>query len=240
MAIIEWEKNESVAIINMCNGPNKQNLEFVRQMNKCFDEILENKEIYSIVLTSTDEKNFSQGIDVEWLGRKMNEQDFDSIKAFMYGMNTIFKRILFMPVPVIAAINGHAFGNGAMLACTCDFRFMKKDKGFFCFPEVDISIPFLPGMIAFVRKAIPEYKFNEMILSGKRLGAQELADSHVIVKASVNKEELIEDALAFAKTFMKKRGIFGELKKRMHKDIITVMEIDDKKQIESLNLFIEG
>ena len=240
MAIIEWEKNESVAIINMCNGANKQNLTFARKMNQCFDEILENKDIYSIILTSTDEKNFSQGIDVDWLGRKMNEKDFGSIKEFMYGMNTIFKRILFMPVPVIAAINGHAFGNGAMLACTCDFRFMKKDRGFFCFPEVDISIPFLPGMIAFVRKAIPEYQFNEMILSGKRFGAQELADNHVIVKACENKDELIKDTLAFARTFIKKRGIFGELKKRMHKNIINVMEIDDKEQIESLNLYIEG
>lgn len=239
MAIIEWEKNGSVAVINMCNGSNKQNLEFVARMNQCFDEILEDKEIFSIVLSSTDEKNFCQGIDIEWLGRKMNEQDFGSIKTFLHGINGIFKRILLMPVPVIAAINGHAFGNGAMLACTCDFRFMKKDKGFFCFPEVDISIPFLPGMIAFVRKAIPEYKFNEMILSGKRVGAQELEDSHVIVKASADMEELIKDALAFAETFRKKRGIFGELKKRMHKDILRVMETEDIEQIETLKLFIQ-
>ena len=239
MVAIDWEKKESVAIISMCNGPNKQNLNFVNDMNRCFDEILLDTEIYSIILTSTDEKNFSQGIDVEWLGQKMNEQDFDSIKAFMYGMNGIFKRILFMPVPVIAAINGHAFGNGAMLARTCDFRFMKKDRGFFCFPEVDISIPFLPGMIKFVRKSIPEYKFNEMILSGKRLDAQELEDSHVIVKASENKDALLKESLEFAKTFMKKRGIFGELKKRMHKDIIQVMEEEDSKIIEELKLFIQ-
>ena len=239
MAIIEWEKNESVAVINMCNGPNKQNLAFVEQMNQCFDEILEDEEIFSIVLTSTDEKNFCQGIDIEWLDQKMSDQNFDSIKLFLHGINGIFKRILLMPVPVIAAINGHAFGNGAMLACACDFRFMKKDKGFFCFPEVDISIPFLPGMIEFVRKAIPEYKFNDMILSGKRLGAMELEDSHVIVKASENKEELLKDALGFAKTFMKKKEIFGELKKRMHKDIIRVMETQDIEQIDSLSLFIQ-
>jgi enoyl-CoA hydratase/carnithine racemase len=169
----------------------------------------------------------------------MNDKDFDSIKSFLHGINGIFKRVLLMPVPVIAAINGHAFVNGAMFACTCDFRFMKKDKGFFCFPEVDISIPFLPGMIAFVRKAIPEYKFNEMILSGKRHGAQELEDSHVIVKACENKEELFEDTIAFAKTFTKKRGIFGELKKKMHKDIIRVMETEDVELFEAGKFFIE-
>ena len=237
MAIIEWEKNESVGIINMCNGANKQNPQFVAQMNQCFDQILDDKEICSIVLTSTDEKNFCQGIDLEWLSQKMNDQDFDSMKAFLHGINNIFSRVLLMPIPVIAAINGHAFGNGAMLACTCDFRFMKKDKGFFCFPEVDINIPFLSGMISFVRKAIPEYLFNEMILSGKRVGAVELEENHVLVKACNNADTLLEDALSFARTFTKQRGIFGELKKRMHKNIIKVMETEDVEQIDSLKLF---
>ncbi len=240
MPVMEWKKDGSVAVIQMCNGANRQNLVFVEEMSQCLDKIEADKEIYAVVLTSTDEKNFSQGIDIEWLTGRMNAKDVDSIKSFMHGINDIFKRILLMPIPVIAAINGHAFGNGAMLACTCDFRFMKKDKGFFCFPEVDISIPFLPGMIQFVRKAIPEYKFNEMILSGKRVTAEELYESRVIVKASSDKEELLQDALAFARTFTKKRGIFGELKKRMYKGIIQVMETEDIEQIESLNLFIDG
>ncbi len=240
MSVMEWGKDGSVAVIQMHNGANRQNLVFVEEMNQCLNEIEADKDIYALVVTSTDEKNFCQGIDIEWLMGKMNENDLGSIKAFLHGINGIFKRLLLMPLPVIAAINGHAFGNGAMLACTCDFRFMKKDKGFFCFPEVDISIPFLPGMIEFVRKAVPEYKFNEMILSGKRVGAEELYYSKVIVKACCDKDELLRDALAFARTFTKKRGIFGELKKRMHKGIIRVMETEDIEQIESMSLFIDG
>jgi enoyl-CoA hydratase/carnithine racemase len=238
MSVIDWKKDESVAIISMCNGANRQNQAFVDAMTKCFDEIMDDKEISSIVLTSSDEKNFCQGIDVEWLGQKMNDKAFDDIKTFMFGMNDIFKRILMAPVPVIASINGHAFGNGAMLACACDYRFMKSDRGFFCFPEVDISIPFLPGMIAFVRKAMPEYKFNEMILTGKRAGAQELEEDHAIVKASANQDELLADTLAFARTFAKKRGIFGLLKERMHKNIVKIMDTEDKEVIESLQLFV--
>ena len=207
-------------------------------MDKLFDEILTDTEIFSIVITSSDEKNFCQGIDIEWLMQKFEQKDFKSIKAFIYAMNHIFKRLLLMPVPVIAAINGHAFGNGAMLACACDFRFMRKDKGYFCFPEVDISIPFLPGMIAFVRKAIPEYKFNEYKLTGKKVLAKELAEHHIIEKASDDQPSLMQDALSFAKQFKKDRKIFSEHKKRMYKKIIEVIDTEDPEYIDSLNLFI--
>ncbi len=239
MTRVKWEKTESVAVVTMCNGINLQNLEFAKAMNGVLGEIEADPEIHAVVLTSSDEKNFSQGVDIEWVGAKLNEKDFESVKAFMYGMNDLFKRLLLFPMPVIAAINGHAFGNGAMLACACDFRFMKRDRGYFCFPEVDISIPFLPGMIAFVRKAIPEYKFNELKLTGKRVGADELEKHHIIEKSSADLDALTQDTMAFALSFKKKRGIFGEHKKRMYKAVVAVIENEDPEFIEGLKLFIQ-
>ncbi|MBU1343578.1 MAG: enoyl-CoA hydratase/isomerase family protein [Proteobacteria bacterium] len=237
MAVIEWKKENNVAIIEMCNGPNRMNQIFAERMNVCLDEILEDTDIQAMVLTSTDEKNFSQGIDVEWIGGKLYTKENQAVISFMYGMNTIFKRLLLFPVPVIAAINGHAFGNGAILSCACDFRFMRKDKGFFCFPEVDVSIPFLPGMIGFVRKAIPEYQFNQMILSGRRMTAVDLESANVIVKAC-DPEALMTDAVAYATSFGKKRGIFQELKKRMHKELVRIIDEEDPEYIDAVNLFV--
>lgn len=238
MAIIEWEKDESVAIIKLNNGENRQNLVFAQTLNRVLDEILDDPAIYAAVITSTDPKNWSQGIDIDWLGKQFQDQAFDNIKQFMYTMNNVFKKLLLLPIPVIASINGHAFGNGAILSCACDFRFMKSDRGYFCFPEVDLGIPFLPGMIAFVRKAVPEYQFNNMKLTGKRAGAEELAAHHVIEKACPDADAVLAESLAFAKTFHKKRGIFGEHKKRLHGHIITVLDSEDPKHIEPLALMI--
>ena len=183
MSVIKWRKQDNIAIIEMCNGPNRMNQAFSDAMNQCLDQVVEDVSVQAVVLTSTDEKNFSQGIDVEWIGGKLGSGDNEAVKSFMYGMNEVFKRLLLFPVPVIAAINGHAFGNGAIISCACDFRFMRKDKGFFCFPEVDVSIPFLPGMIGFVRKAIPEYRFNQMLLSGQRGSAKyEYAGANLRIK----------------------------------------------------------
>lgn len=236
MKIVQLEKHNNTAVITMCNEANRQNLVFAGEMNLCLDQILEDNSIFSIVITSSDEKNFSQGVDVDWLNTAFINKDFDSIKMFMYEMNRVFKRLLLMPLPVIAAINGHAYGNGAILACACDFRFMRNDKGFFCFPEVDVNIPFLPGMIAFVKKAIPEYLFNDMLLTGRRLNAAELELNHVIIKTSKDNEELLDQAMTYADSFKKQRPIFGELKKRKHKAIIQVIEEEDPVYIEPLNV----
>jgi len=141
-------------------------------------------------------------------------------------MDVVFKKLLLYPIPVIAAINGHAFGNGSIIACACDFRFMRSDKGFFCFPEVNISIPFRWGMNAFVKKAIPIHLLSQMQLTGNRFTAPELEKHNIIVKACANQEELMSSAIAFAKTFQKKRTIFGELKRRLYADIIKVLDDD--------------
>lgn len=238
MSVVTWEKKDRTAVISMNNGANTQNLIFAQELNRCLDEAIEDTEITAIVLTSTDPKSFSQGVDVQWMGGAFADGKLDDIKGFMYGMNDVFKKLLTLPVPTIAAINGHAFGNGAILSCACDFRFMRSDRGYFCFPEVDLGIPFLPGMLAFVKKAFAYDQFHDLYLTGRRAGAAELAERKMLVKASDNTEILMEDALAFAATFAKKRGIFGIHKARDHKQILDVMEAEDIEVIESLALFV--
>ncbi|MEM6391005.1 MAG: enoyl-CoA hydratase/isomerase family protein [Pseudomonadota bacterium] len=236
MTIIEYELRGKTALITMANAENRQDLAFADAMLAALDRAEADKAVKSIVLWSSDEKNWSQGVDLQFLNLALREGRQDEVRAFMYKMNAVFSRLLLAPVPVIAAINGHAFGNGAMLACACDFRFMRADRGYFCFPEVDVSIPFLPGMIAFVKKAVPYHRFNEMKLSGRRVGAPELEADHVITKACPDAEATLEAALDYAAGFTKARGIFGEHKRRLHGHIIEVMETEDAPLIEALKL----
>ena len=225
-----------VAVLTMQNGENRHNPLFATEMLLALNTIKSDENCKALVITSNDEKCFSLGIDTDWLMPAMKTGRTEEIKQFMHDMDDVFKTLLLYPLPVIAAINGHAFGNGAILACACDFRFMRADKGFFCFPEVDLSIPFLPGMIEFVKKAIPYYRFNEMKLSGRRVSGKELEQDHVVEKAYDTLETLLEGALNYAKTFDKKRGIFGEHKKRLHKHIIDTIDKENKPLIEALSL----
>ncbi len=227
MAIMSWTKKEDVAILSMTNGENRQNKAFAETFNTLLDEIVADTSVTALIITSGDEKNFSQGVDVEWIMQRLQEKDKQSVDDFVIGMNGVFKKLLTMPIPVIAAINGHAFGNGSILSCACDFRFMRSDRGFFCFPEVNVGIPFRTGMNEFLKKAVPTYKLVEMQLSGNRYGAPELEKHHIIVKACANLEELMAESFAFAKTFKKNRDTFGTIKQRFNQHIVHALDTED-------------
>jgi enoyl-CoA hydratase/carnithine racemase len=239
MALMSWRADGSVAILSMENGENRHNPEFVSALLGLLDEIEADRSIHAVVLTSTDEKNWSQGIDLNWMmGTYADVSRHDEVRAFMRQLNQLFTRLLTFPMPIIASINGHAFGDGAIMACACDFRMMKADRGFFCFPEIDINIPFLPGMMAIVKKAVPQAYMEFISLTGKRCLAPELEQNHVILKACPDAETLLAEAIDFARTFTKNRPIFAEMKRRMNRDILEAIDTLDPPLIEALTLVV--
>ena len=123
------------------------------------------------------------------------------------------------------------------MCCAFDFRFMRSDRGFFCFPEVDLGIPFLPGMIALAEKAIPMYKLEEMKYTGKRLTAYECEEHHIVMKAC-HIDDLMDEALSFAKGLNKGRKIIRAMKEGMYKNIVRVMDEEDPLIIETGKLNI--
>jgi enoyl-CoA hydratase/carnithine racemase len=236
MATIEYTLDEKVAIVTMNDGENRFNLPFLNAFLRVLDEIENQTDANSLVVTSSHEKIFSNGIDLDWLAPFIQKNDTAVTTTFFFTMNKLFKRIILYPMPTIAAISGHAFAAGAILTCAFDFRLMRSDRGFFCFSEVDVGIPFLPGMIALIKRAIPLYKFEELMYTGKRATAEECRAHHIVLKAC--HIHLMNEALSFAKSLNKRRPVIAEMKKRMYKDIVHTIDVEDSPVIESGTFYV--
>ncbi len=232
MAIVDYTMDEHVAIVTMNHNENRYNPKFLEAFLDVLDQVENEAEARTLIVRSAHEKIFSNGIDLEWLVPILQDQKIEPAKAFFYLLNRVFKRLLTYPMITIAAINGHAFAGGAILCCAFDFRFMRSDRGFFCFPEVDLGIPFLPGMNAMLKKALPMYMVEEMEYTGKRLTAEECEKHHIITKAC-HLRNLMDEVLAFAKGLKKERGIITEMKSRLNGDIIHAIDVEDVPYIES-------
>ncbi len=232
MSAIDFELDERVAIVTMNDGENRFNLPFLETFLRVLDQIESDTDANALVVTSSHEKIFCNGIDLDWLVPFIQKGDLETTSTFFLTMNRLFKRVLLYPMPTIAAISGHAFAGGAIISCAFDFRFMRSDRGFFCFPEVDLGIPFLPGMVALIKKAIPLYKMEELHYTGKRATAEECEVHHIVTRA-VHLDHLMDEALAFAKGLGKRREIIAVMKERMYKDVVHAFDVEDPPIIAS-------
>jgi enoyl-CoA hydratase/carnithine racemase len=237
MSKIEFVIDDGVAVLTMGSGENRLNLEFLSEFLLVLDEIENTTDAKVLVVKSGHEKIFSNGIDLEWLVPILNKNDTETAKEFIRKLMELYKRILMYPMPTIAAINGHAFAGGAIMTSYFDYRFMRSDRGFLCFPEVDLGIPFLPGMIKAMKKAIPLYKLEEMVYEGKRMTAEE-CEKHNIVKKACHIDVLMDEVLEFARTLNKRREVIIELKKEMNKEILYALDVEDKPIIESARFYV--
>src|SRR5436305_155137 len=121
---------------------NRFNPEWMGAVVEAFDEVAAKPEPRALV-TSAGGKIWSNGLDLDWLG-----QNQDQVQSFVDQVHELLAKFLAAPMPTVAAIQGHCFAAGAMLALAHDWRLMRADRGFFCLPEADINIPFTPGMSA--------------------------------------------------------------------------------------------
>ena len=232
MSLVTYTLQDHVAVVTLNSGENRFNPDFLAAFLGVLDEIEHQTDASTLVVTSAHEKIFSNGIDLEWLVPLIQRNDISCAKAFFYQLNSLFKRLITYPLITIGAINGHAFAGGAILCCAFDFRFMRSDRGFFCFPEVDLGIPLLPGMNALLKKACPMYKIEEMEYTGVRLTAGECERHHIVMKACTL-EELMPRVMTFAIGLNKKRPIIAEMKRRLNAPILHAIDVEDASYIES-------
>jgi len=239
MSTIEYVLDEGVAVVTMNSGENRFNMRFVEEFLSVLDEIEHGSDANALVVKSAHEKIFCNGIDLDWLAPIAQAQDRGTIVRFCHTLNKLLKRVLMYPMPTIAAITGHAFAGGAIMCCCFDFRFMRSDRGFFCFPEVDIGIPFWPGMVAIVSKAIPGYILDDLYYLGRRLTGDECQE-HNIVRNSLPMDSLMPEVLAFAKGLGKNRAYYKAQKDRKNAGIVRVMDQEDPPVIETGRLSVDS
>ncbi|MDA8139878.1 MAG: enoyl-CoA hydratase/isomerase family protein [Desulfobacteraceae bacterium] len=223
MAMYNYQIDGNVAIVTMNNGENRFSIDSVREFKALLDEIEGQTKVNALVTVSAHEKIWSNGIDLDWLLPKVQKEGLNAMNHFLVEMYKLFRRLLSMPMPTVAAINGHAFAGGAFLALSHDFRFMRGDRGWLCLPEVDLGIPLGPVFMAITRQNVPNFLLYEMQYTARRMTAQECEAHHLIMKACPL-EKLMEESVAFAKKLNKGREIMQKMKLETLAPIITVID----------------
>lgn len=209
--MIETSREGAVTILRMNAEENRFNPPHLDSLEAALDEVDASEGEAAIVITGTG-KFFSNGLDLEWMGRAGEGEPQRNVER----VQSMLARLLSSPVAVVAAMNGHAFAAGAMLALACDERVVRTDRGFFCLPEVDINIPFTPGMSALIRAKLPIRTAREAMLTGRRYGGAEAVAAGIADEAAAEDQVVARAVERAAVLAGKNRMVVGAIKTEMY------------------------
>src|ERR1700690_1416154 len=153
-------RDADVYVLDLGADENRFNAQSLDAIEDCLDEV-ERAPAPRALVTAATGKFWSNGLDLEWMATQG-----EAAMPFVARVHELLARVLALNVPSVAALQGHTFAAGAMLALAHDQRVMRSDRGYFCLPEVDINIPFTPGMSALIICRIPKLTAHEAMTTG--------------------------------------------------------------------------
>jgi enoyl-CoA hydratase/carnithine racemase len=194
--LIESRTDEVLLVtINRPAAANAMNTALGRDLLALFSEfIADPASARAVVLTASGERAFCAGADLKER-RGMTDEQWN---AQHYVFERMIKAIVDCPVPVIAAVNGAAYGGGCEIALGCDFIYASRTARF-ALTEVTLGIMPGAGGTQNLPRAVGSRRAKELIYSGRPFSAEE-AQAWGLVNRLCEPGVLVGEALAIAQT----------------------------------------
>jgi enoyl-CoA hydratase/carnithine racemase len=226
MATMNLAKEGSVFVLTMTNGAeqNTMTLDWTEEFLATLDEVAAAEGNAALLVTSNDPKFWSNGINLPWL----LSQPSDCFPKLAKKLDDLFVRIALLDMPTVACLVGHTFAGAAVMSTCFDFRLMREDRGFFCFSEVDVRVPFTPLMHEMIATLADYPTLRELMLTGKRIAGPE-ALAMKVVSAIYPGDVLPAKAMELAEFLAKKdRATYASIKRGLRKGLVGKVEAEKK------------
>lgn len=233
---IDTTSYENIAIVSL-NRPeayNAMSKQLLLDLREAVDEINQNETVFCTILTAEGDKAFCAGADLKER-RGMNNRQV--VQAVQFIGETILK-VEQMNMPVIAALNGVAFGGGLELALACDLRIAAEHVKL---GLTETSLAIIPGAGGTQRlpRLIGIGQAKKLIYTSKRLSAEEAKDIG-IVEDVVPSDKLLESAVELAKQIVQNGPIALQqakiaINQGMQVDLMTGLQIEHLSYKETLH-----
>lgn len=201
---ITLKRQGHIAVITL-DRPAKHNA-LDRHMWDCLDTVVEELRQSMprvIVLTGAGDRAFCAGFDVNpenplLTPLLVSAESHDKGPAYdlIRRVRTSTDRLVSLPVPVIAAINGLAYGGGAEIASRCDLRVMDP-RAVFCFSEVRLGLMPDHGGVVGLTRLVGASKAADLILTARKVNAPEALQLGLTNRVSAP-DKVLDEALDLA------------------------------------------
>jgi enoyl-CoA hydratase len=190
--LLSVENHVAVITLSRPDRLNAINSNLINEFGDAVNQIKRNQEIKAVIITG-EGRAFCAGADISEF---LEQSSVDAAYHFLKPLHNALNELESLAQPVIAAVNGYAFGGGCEITLACDLR-IASDKAVFGQPEIKLGI--FPGAGGSQRlpRLIGATRAKEMILFGEPINAEE-ANRIGLVNQVVPNDELLSTAKKWA------------------------------------------
>ncbi|MDQ2622745.1 MAG: enoyl-CoA hydratase/isomerase family protein [Actinomycetota bacterium] len=190
---ITFERRGHVALISLGipGGVNPLDADLITELADAVEEVSQDSGIRCLVITGQN-SSFGAGADL----KNVIAMDVEGNIAYGKQLRQTFDSIAELPIPTIAAINGHALGGGLEVALACSIRISAEDL-VLGLPEVKLGLIAAAGGIQRLIRTINRGPAFDLLVTGRMLRPDE-AHRLGLVDRVVPKDELLDEALKMA------------------------------------------
>jgi enoyl-CoA hydratase len=154
---------DRIAVVTMQRPPaNAIDIALLEQLARTLNDLAPRTDVAAMVLTGAG-KAFSAGLDLKLVPTYDRTQQNELLRV----LNQALYQLYALPIPTVAAVNGHAIAGGLVLALACDVRVAVDDGALFGLTEVRAGVPFPVAAMAVVTAELTPATARELVLGGK-------------------------------------------------------------------------
>lgn len=198
-----FEKRSQIALLTL-NRPQKLNaLNYATndRLMELLDQIEQDETIKAVILTGAGDRAFSAGGDIHEFSQSIKDGVDVAMRDFVRRGQAMTSRMEAFPKPIIAAVNGLAFGGGCEITEAAHLAIASRDA-VFAKPEINLGIPPTFGGTQRLPRLAGRKRALELLLTGDTFGP-ERAYEMGLVNEVVPGEKLIEAAFAMAERILR-------------------------------------
>ncbi len=169
--LYELDNGVASVILNRPETMNAISRKLLQELNDVLDEIADNENARVVLISGAGDKSFCTGADL----KERAGMSPDEVRMFLETIGRVFTTVEQFAKPVIAAVNGFAFGGGLELAMSADIR-LAAESAVMGLTETRLAI--IPGAGGTQRlpRLVGKGKAKELIFTGRRIDAAEALD----------------------------------------------------------------
>ncbi|KDO44327.1 hypothetical protein CISIN_1g041046mg [Citrus sinensis] len=195
----------------------------------------------SALITTSHGKFFSNGLDLAWAQAAGSRAGARERLLYMVeSFRPVVAAMMDLPMPTVAAVNGHAAAAGFTLALSHDYVIMRRDKGVLYMSEVDIGATLPDYFTALFRAKVGSATARrDVLLRAKKIKGEEALRMGLVQAAYDSEEQVAEASMRLAKQMAGRKWageVYAEIRKSLYPDLCGVLGLDIRAVVSNSKL----